>query len=149
MWWNETSSLRAEFVFQWKLLNCWGKSNLVDLNFSFWKEVKALNWPYLLSTHISTFHIHTSETKLCLWCSRAIICTTADWNNSNVLFYLTLSPFESNLTVYTTVPYELSSNFSHAWCLISELCSHGVWELHSQLRDRQTEDRAQHVGHFR
>lgn len=33
--------------------------------------------------------------------------------------------------------------------LLTELRPHGVWELYSQFWDRQTKDRAQHVGHFR
>lgn len=33
--------------------------------------------------------------------------------------------------------------------LLSELRSHRVWELHGQFWDRQTKDRAQHVGHVR
>lgn len=33
--------------------------------------------------------------------------------------------------------------------LLTELRPHGVWKLYSQFWDRQTKDRAQHVGHFR
>lgn len=69
-----------------KIKSCWPKFLILEIGQS--SELA-----------LSTFHTHThrpsyvSDVQEC-----TIICTTADWNYSNVLFHLTLSPFESNVT---------------------------------------------------